>query len=225
MPPIYRAKFEKSSADLTQCPPADRSEFVFIGRSNVGKSSLINMICNIKGLAKTSGTPGKTQLINHFLIDEDWYAENLIEREKGHCLDKSVILISILKAFDIEARIGLAKVKNHIAAESVIKFMGTDELVPHGYVEIFLDGNWIKATPAFNKSLCDKLGVDVLEFNGEDDSIFQSFGKNGDQFMEYIEDYGTYEELPLDFIEELLLNHYPLLKQFGLKRGAILDMS
>ena len=159
------------------------------------------------------------------LIDEDWYAENLIEREKGHCLDKSVILISILKAFDIEARIGLAKVKNHIAAESVIKFMGTDELVPHGYVEIFLDGNWIKATPAFNKSLCDKLGVDVLEFNGEDDSIFQSFGKNGDQFMEYIEDYGTYEELPLDFIEELLLNHYPLLKQFGLKRGAILDMS
>lgn len=77
MPPIYRAKFEKSSADLTQCPPADRSEFVFIGRSNVGKSSLINMICNIKGLAKTSGTPGKTQLINHFLIDEDWYLVDL----------------------------------------------------------------------------------------------------------------------------------------------------
>lgn len=77
MPPIYRAKFEKSSADITQCPPEDRPEFAFIGRSNVGKSSLINMLCNIKGLAKTSGTPGKTQLINHFLIDESWYLVDL----------------------------------------------------------------------------------------------------------------------------------------------------
>lgn len=77
MPPIHRAKFEKSSADITQCPPPSIPEFVFIGRSNVGKSSLINMLCNIKGLAKTSGTPGKTQLINHFLIDEDWYLVDL----------------------------------------------------------------------------------------------------------------------------------------------------
>lgn len=77
MPPIYRAKFEKSSADLTQCPAPSIPEFVFIGRSNVGKSSLINMLCNIKGLAKTSGTPGKTQLINHFLIDESWYLVDL----------------------------------------------------------------------------------------------------------------------------------------------------
>ena len=77
MPPIYRAKFEKSSADITQCPAPSIPEFVFIGRSNVGKSSLINMLCNIKGLAKTSGTPGKTQLINHFLIDESWYLVDL----------------------------------------------------------------------------------------------------------------------------------------------------
>jgi len=77
MPPIYRAQFEKSSADLSQCPAPSIPEFVFIGRSNVGKSSLINMLCNIKGLAKTSGTPGKTQLINHFLIDESWYLVDL----------------------------------------------------------------------------------------------------------------------------------------------------
>ncbi len=77
MPPIYRAKFEKSSPDITQCPTPSIPEFVFIGRSNVGKSSLINMLCNIKGLAKTSGTPGKTQLINHFLIDANWYLVDL----------------------------------------------------------------------------------------------------------------------------------------------------
>lgn len=65
---ISNASYIKSSAVYTQCPPADRPEYAFIGRSNVGKSSLINMLCNKKALAKTSAAPGKTQLINHFDI-------------------------------------------------------------------------------------------------------------------------------------------------------------
>ena len=67
---IISASYIKSSAVYTQCPPADKAEYAFIGRSNVGKSSLINMICNKKGLAKISSAPGKTQLINHFIINE-----------------------------------------------------------------------------------------------------------------------------------------------------------
>jgi GTP-binding protein len=66
-----------SSPEYTQCPKPDRPEYAFIGRSNVGKSSLINMICNNEKLAKTSGTPGKTQLINHFNIDNKWYIVDL----------------------------------------------------------------------------------------------------------------------------------------------------
>ncbi|MBO9593073.1 MAG: YihA family ribosome biogenesis GTP-binding protein [Niabella sp.] len=65
---IVSADYIKSSAEYTQCPKADRPEYAFIGRSNVGKSSLINMLCNKKALAKTSAAPGKTQLINHFDI-------------------------------------------------------------------------------------------------------------------------------------------------------------
>ncbi|MCD2422944.1 ribosome biogenesis GTP-binding protein YihA/YsxC [Niabella pedocola] len=65
---IVSADYNKSSAEYTQCPKADRPEYAFIGRSNVGKSSLINMLCNKKALAKTSAAPGKTQLINHFDI-------------------------------------------------------------------------------------------------------------------------------------------------------------
>ena len=74
---IYNAKFLKSSTKVSQCPQNDLPEYAFIGRSNVGKSSLINMITNNKGLAKTSGTPGKTQLINHFIIDDKWYIVDL----------------------------------------------------------------------------------------------------------------------------------------------------
>ena len=74
---IKSATFTISSAKLSQCPQDDKMEFAFIGRSNVGKSSLINMLTGHKGLAKTSATPGKTLLINHFLINGEWYIIDL----------------------------------------------------------------------------------------------------------------------------------------------------
>lgn len=74
---IKTAEYTISSPTVTMCPKDQRPEFAFIGRSNVGKSSLINMICNHKGLAKTSATPGKTLLINHFIINRDWYLVDL----------------------------------------------------------------------------------------------------------------------------------------------------
>ena len=74
---INSSEYIISSPDYLQCPKADKPEYAFIGRSNVGKSSLINMLCNNEKLAKTSGTPGKTQLINHFLINKQWYVVDL----------------------------------------------------------------------------------------------------------------------------------------------------
>jgi GTP-binding protein len=74
---IKSAEYVISSPSLDKCPPPDKPEFAFIGRSNVGKSSLINMLCDNQKLAKTSGTPGKTQLINHFIINKEWYLVDL----------------------------------------------------------------------------------------------------------------------------------------------------
>ncbi len=74
---INSAEFIKSSTKLSDCPEAKLPEFSFIGRSNVGKSTFINMLVNRKNLAKTSSTPGKTQLINHFLINSSWYLTDL----------------------------------------------------------------------------------------------------------------------------------------------------
>ena len=74
---IKSAEFVVSNTDLDKCPPTDKPEFSFIGRSNVGKSSLINLLVNRKQLAKTSGKPGKTQTINHFLINGTWYLVDL----------------------------------------------------------------------------------------------------------------------------------------------------
>ena len=74
---IKSAKFEISNTDVTKCPQGTRHEYAFIGRSNVGKSSLINMLTQHSSLAKTSQTPGKTLLINHFLINDEWYIVDL----------------------------------------------------------------------------------------------------------------------------------------------------
>jgi len=74
---ITSAEYVISSPDYTKCPAPDKAEYAFIGRSNVGKSSVINMICNNQKLAKTSGTPGKTQLINHFIINKSWFLVDL----------------------------------------------------------------------------------------------------------------------------------------------------
>jgi len=74
---INSSEYIISSPDYLQSPKPDKPEYAFIGRSNVGKSTLINMLCNNEKLAKTSGTPGKTQLINHFLINKEWYVVDL----------------------------------------------------------------------------------------------------------------------------------------------------
>ena len=74
---IKEATFSKSAAKVEHCPQDDLPEIAFIGRSNVGKSSLLNMLTGVKNLAKTSSTPGKTQLINHFLIDNKWHLVDL----------------------------------------------------------------------------------------------------------------------------------------------------
>lgn len=94
---IKQAEFVSSVADVSKCPKADKPEFAFIGRSNVGKSSLLNMLTNRKNLAKTSNKPGKTQTINHFIINETWYLVDLpgygyakVSREKREGFGKII---------------------------------------------------------------------------------------------------------------------------------------
>ncbi|MFT4761779.1 MAG: transglutaminase-like putative cysteine protease [Paraglaciecola sp.] len=138
-----------------------------------------------------------------------WQASHLMHRKYGHCIDKSNLMIACLRGIGIPARLNLAKVKNHIGVEKIIEKMGTDELVPHAFAEVYLKEKWVKMTPVFNKELCQMLNVEPLEFDGENDSLFQSFDKKGNQFMEYLEYYGSFEDLPLDFIIQKMREHYP----------------
>ena len=147
------------------------------------------------------------------LSPEKMRASYIASKSSGHCIEKSVILISCLRALIIPARLHLGKVRNHIAVEKLVEKLGSDELTPHGMVNVFLNGEWLKLSPAFNKELCEKFNVEPLEFDGENNSFLQQYKSSGSRFMEYLEDYGHFEDLPVDFIKQNLKEHYGHLIQ------------
>jgi len=111
----------------------------------------------------------------------------------------------------VPARLGFADVRNHLATPRLLELMGTDMFYWHGYASLFLEGRWVKATPAFNLALCERFGVQPLEFDGRTDSVFHPFDRAGRRHMEYVLDRGSFDDLPLDEIADTLRTHYPRL--------------
>ena len=145
------------------------------------------------------------------LSREAMKASSLLQRNYGYCVEKACLLAACARTLGIPSRLGFARVRNHIVTEKLEEILKTNVMVFHGYTELFLNGKWVKATPAFNKSLCEKLKVASLEFNGKEDSIFQSYNEQGGQFMEYLHDYGTFDDVPYELFISELTKHYPHL--------------
>lgn len=143
------------------------------------------------------------------LAKESYRASKIAEKSSGNCVEKSILLIACLRALGIPARLHLGKVKNHIAVERLIEKFGSNELTPHGMVNVYLNNKWLKMSPAFNTSLCEKFNVEPLEFDGENHSFLQQYNSEGSLFMEYLEDYGHFEDVPLDFMKRNIKEHYP----------------
>ncbi len=142
---------------------------------------------------------------------EEFKASTLLtrpKREGGHCIDKASLLAACARAAGIPSRLHFANVRNHIGTEKLEKALGTDLLLYHGYTELFLDARWVAATPAFNKELCDYLKVAPLEFDGNEDSIFQEFDRAGNKFMEYVDDHGAFADIPFDAMVRAWETHY-----------------
>ena len=138
-------------------------------------------------------------------------ASTVIEREYGFCIPKAALLAAAARHVDIPSRLGFADVKNHLATDKLLRLLQTDLFVFHGYAELWLNGRWVKATPAFNKTLCERFNVAPLEFDGQHDSLFQQFNQHGDLYMEYIRDRGQFEDVPLGEIVDAFRKHYPAM--------------
>jgi transglutaminase-like putative cysteine protease len=149
---------------------------------------------------------------NPYTLDlrrEGLRASNLVGRKSGYCIVKAILLAASARAVGIPSRLSFYNVKNHIAAERIEKILGTNVLVFHGAAELFLNGQWLKTTPAFNRRLCEKLNVAPLEFGGTEDSIFQQYDESGAVFMDYLFDYGDFADFPYELALSEMRRHYP----------------
>ncbi|MDP3834841.1 MAG: transglutaminase family protein [Hydrogenophaga sp.] len=136
-------------------------------------------------------------------------ASNALRQGHGWCVPKAVLLAAVCRAQGIPARLGFADVRNHLSTERLRSTMKTDVFAWHGYTSLWIDGAWRKATPAFNIELCEKFGLLPLEFDGESDSLYHPFDRAGRQHMEYVNERGAFDDLPLAQIRAVFREIYP----------------
>ena len=148
----------------------------------------------------------------------DYTASGVLLRdpaEGGHCIDKANLLAAACRALGIPSRLHFANVRNHVGTADLERELGTDLLVFHGYTEVFIAGRWVAATPAFNRGLCERMGVAPLDFDGVHDSVFQEFDARGGRFMEYVEDHGSHAGIPFEAMLAAWRRHYPHIMAEG----------
>ena len=136
-------------------------------------------------------------------------ASSVVKKGSGYCVAKAVLLAAAARQQKIQSRLGFADVTNHLSTKKLRKIMASNLFIYHGYTELLLEDRWVKATPAFNLSLCLKFKVQPLEFDGAKDSLFHEYNTLGQKHMEYIRDHGNFDDLPFDHIFREYEKKYP----------------
>ena len=140
---------------------------------------------------------------------DSFTASHISQRQAAFCIPKAILLTAAARAAGIPARLGYADVRNHLCSPKLKAAMqGRDLFIYHGYVEMFLEGRWVKSTPAFNQELCDKVGIKTLEFNGRDDALMHPYDREGRQHMEYVRDHGTFADHPYERVRDAFIDMY-----------------
>ncbi len=160
---------------------------------------------------------------NVVLSEDAFKASSTLASGRGWCVPKAILLAAVCRAAGIPARLGYADVKNHLSTARMREQMKTDMFVWHGYTDIYLEGKWVKATPAFNQELTDKFKLKPLEFDGLEDSIYHPFDSAGNRHMEYVQQRGTFAECPIAQLKADFAQVYPeadWIKEGGSMKSA-----
>lgn len=144
------------------------------------------------------------------LTQDRFKASVVLEKKSGYCVEKALLLTAAARAVGIPSRLRFADVRNHLTTERLRQIMKTDRFIWHGYTEMFLNGRWVKATPTFNLSLCERFDVKPLDFDGIHDAVFHEFDRKGNRHMEYLYDHGPFADLPYEKILAAFRKHYPM---------------
>lgn len=135
-------------------------------------------------------------------------AHVVLEQGKGYCIQKAVLFAALCRAAGIPARLLLADIRNYQVPARLADMMQTDIFYCHGYNEIHLDGRWLKATPTFDRFMCDRLGLHPVNFDGSRDAVFDSCSRDGQLHIEYLKQRGAFSDLPFTEILTTFANNY-----------------
>ncbi|OPY02966.1 MAG: Transglutaminase-like superfamily protein [Syntrophorhabdus sp. PtaB.Bin047] len=159
---------------------------------------------------------------------EDFRASIVLERGKGYCVQKAVLLAALARSAGIPSRLAFARIRNHRIPEEYRLQTGIDEFPSHGYTQLFVNGRWMSVTPAFDRGLCERLGVPACDFDGENDAILAPVDLAGNPYVEYIEKYEPHADLPFEWLHGRIFpiwgNKHPWADE-NASRGHVMPLS
>jgi transglutaminase-like putative cysteine protease len=152
---------------------------------------------------------------------EVFRASSVLRAGAGYCVGKAALCAALCRAGGLPARVGFADVTNHLSSEKLREKMGTNYFAWHGFTEVKLGDRWIKASPTFNSTLCDRFGVPALDFDGSCDALLQAFDGEGRTFMRYEVMHGAFHDVPAKFLIAEMARRYPALRRGARTSGGM----
>jgi transglutaminase-like putative cysteine protease len=137
-------------------------------------------------------------------------ASNTLSRRYGYCVQKAIALAALYRASFIPARVCFADIINHNLPSQIYELFKTNQFVYHGYVEAYINGRWVKLTPAFDKEASSKMNIDPLEFDGYNDVVLPKYNRDGKIQFTYVKYRGCYREFPYEDLVREFLRVYPV---------------
>ncbi len=154
-----------------------------------------------------------------YMRREYFTASRTLIEGAAYCVPKANLLTAVARGAGIPARVGFADVRNHLSTERLRQLVGGDVYRWHGYVAMYLEGRWVKATPAFNLQMCERFDVHPLEFDGRADSLMHPYNARDERHMEYVKERGTFDDFPFEALVADMWKHHP-----GLVEAAEADL-
>ena len=139
---------------------------------------------------------------------ENFQASTTLLKKEGYCVQKAVLLASLARSIGIPAGIGFARIKNNLMPEKTLKWLTTNILPFHGFSELFINGQWVKATPAFDLATCKDSKTIPVDFDGIHDAMFNPRNQDGQLHIEYLKYFGRYPDVPLKKLHSLVLQSF-----------------